>query len=50
MDDRTAAARYLDRLARIDQRAAEKLSYIRTGDASAARAGEAGQEELIWSE
>jgi hypothetical protein len=49
LDDRALAASWLDRLAQKDRAAADKLSYVK-GDTSSARAEEAGQEDVSWSE
>ncbi len=50
LDDRAASARWLDRLAQLDRPAADRLAYVKTGEASSARAGQAGQEEMTWTE
>jgi tetratricopeptide (TPR) repeat protein len=50
LDDRAGASRWLDRLAQKDPIAAERLAYVRTGEVTAARAGEAGPEEMTWLE
>jgi tetratricopeptide (TPR) repeat protein len=50
LDDRAGASRWLDRLEHADQGAAKKLAYVKGGDESMARAGEAGQEEMSWTE
>ena len=51
LDDRTDAAKWLDQLSAVDEKTAEKLSYVKTGESStSARGAEAGQEEMLWSE
>ncbi len=50
LNDRAASAQWLARLEQVDRTAAGKLAYIREGDSTTARAGEAGQEDWSWSE
>lgn len=49
-DDRDASSQWLKKLAQIDKTAADKLAFVNASDSTAARAGQAGEEELSWSE
>ena len=49
-DDRDASSQWLQKLAQTDKTAADKLAFVKASDSTAARAGQAGEEELSWSE
>ena len=50
LDDRTASARWLDELVRVDPQAAARFAYVKTGHAASGRAGAGEEEGLPWAE
>jgi tetratricopeptide (TPR) repeat protein len=50
LDDRGSSSHWLDVLNTIDQAVAQKYAYVKPGDTTGTRAGQAGQEDMPWVE